>query len=286
MKTNYHSHTRWCDGKGTAEEMVLAAIHKGFDALGFSAHAMWPFGTTYHLQPKAYQLYVEDITSLKAKYAGQLPILLGYEADYFPPLSYPDKAAYAQWGADFLIGSTHFLTNTDGDAPETEGWFEVDAGADAVAQGIERRFGGDGKAAVQCYYDRVRQMLRRGGFTILGHADLIRKRNGILRFFDENDAWYKSEIEATAIEAARAGVIVEINTGGIARGAMNDVYPSADFLSRLGKRGVPVMINSDAHHGDHLGVGYDLAEQRARDAGYHGTVYLDSAGAVRDNPFP
>ena len=29
MKTNYHTHTTWCDGKDSPETVVLAAIEKG-----------------------------------------------------------------------------------------------------------------------------------------------------------------------------------------------------------------------------------------------------------------
>ena len=28
MKTNYHTHTTWCDGKDTPEAVVVAAIEK------------------------------------------------------------------------------------------------------------------------------------------------------------------------------------------------------------------------------------------------------------------
>ena len=42
MKANYHTHTTWCDGKDSPEAVVLAAIGKGFAAIGFSSHAMLP----------------------------------------------------------------------------------------------------------------------------------------------------------------------------------------------------------------------------------------------------
>ena len=42
MKTNYHTHTIWCDGKNTVEEMILSAMEKGFDAIGFSSHSTYP----------------------------------------------------------------------------------------------------------------------------------------------------------------------------------------------------------------------------------------------------
>ena len=36
MKQNLHTHSIFCDGKDTIEEMTLEAISKGFDILGFS----------------------------------------------------------------------------------------------------------------------------------------------------------------------------------------------------------------------------------------------------------
>ncbi len=38
MLANYHTHTTYCDGKNTPEEIVLCAIEKGFTSIGFSGH--------------------------------------------------------------------------------------------------------------------------------------------------------------------------------------------------------------------------------------------------------
>ena len=111
-------------------------------------------------------------------------------------------------------------------------------------------------------------MLKAGGFEIWGHPDLIRKRNGILRLFDENESWYKEELQLTAKAAAKAGVIAEINTGAIARGAMDDTYPSEYFLTLIYEAGVPVCINSDAHDTKNLDCAFDRAIEKAKNAGY------------------
>ena len=39
MISNFHTHTTFCDGTGTPEQMVVSAIEKGFDVLGFSSHS-------------------------------------------------------------------------------------------------------------------------------------------------------------------------------------------------------------------------------------------------------
>ena len=41
--TDFHTHTRFCDGKNTAEEMVNAAIRLGLSKIGFSCHSFTPF---------------------------------------------------------------------------------------------------------------------------------------------------------------------------------------------------------------------------------------------------
>ena len=46
MLTNYHTHTTFCDGKSTVEEIVLSALAKGFDAIGFSGHGFTTFDYT------------------------------------------------------------------------------------------------------------------------------------------------------------------------------------------------------------------------------------------------
>jgi histidinol-phosphatase (PHP family) len=277
LKTNYHTHTTFCDGKDSPEKMVQTAIEKGFDILGFSAHSIYPLENEWHLDVKQYTEYAETIAALKAKYRGKIEILTGYEVDYLPPLCVPNRKTYAALGAEYIIGSVHYIT-TDRKGEENTAfptdYFTVDGPVEEVAHGIETIFGGDGKKAVQTYFATEREMLRHGEFDIAGHLDVIRKRNSVLHFFDESEDWYKREIEATAESAAHSGIIVEINTGGIARGAIDDTYPSADFLRELKKHDVPVMINSDAHEAAHLDAAFDLAKKRATDAGYRETVYL------------
>ena len=42
-KANYHTHTKYCDGKNTVAEMTKAAFDKGFTHLGFSGHGYTDF---------------------------------------------------------------------------------------------------------------------------------------------------------------------------------------------------------------------------------------------------
>ena len=282
-KINLHTHSTFSDGKNTAEEHVLAAIEKGFTVLGFSEHSLHPLNpdfysavdSLWHMPVADFNEYVAAIGELKQKYADRIKILLGFEADYFvrPGIgsAIPDRAAYSQFKPDFLIGSVHFINRP-------EGFFTVDHKVEIVQENLRRLYSKpdgsiDGKQVVCDYFEAERAMLKAGKFEILGHPDLIRLRNEPLKFFDENESWYKEELKLTAKEAARAGVIAEINTGAIARAMMEDSYPSAQFLEYLFELGVPVCINSDAHRCEFLDAAFDLAAQKAKRAGYKELTY-------------
>jgi histidinol-phosphatase (PHP family) len=67
--------------------------------------------------------------------------------------------------------------------------------------------------------------------------------------------------------AARNGCVVEVNTGGLARGK-EVLYPEPWIVEELNTRNVRMMVNTDAHAPDHLGFGYDRAFDLLRDGGY------------------
>jgi len=234
MKANYHTHTTFCDGKNTPEEMVLAAIGKGFDELGFSSHS------EMLKDPAA---YVAEIRRLAEKYRGRIRILCGIEADWPCPL---DLSPY-----DYVIGSVHFVPSPDGAR------VCVDESPEVLSAGIRDRFGGSAEAFVRAYFAAEREMVAAGAFTFVGHPDLVRKFNAKHPYFDEGSAWYREELVKTADAIAASGKPVEVNTGAISRGWMDDAYPSAEFRALLRERGVRFLLSSDAHSADALDCAFD-----------------------------
>ncbi|MBQ7974646.1 MAG: hypothetical protein IJ300_03045 [Clostridia bacterium] len=47
IKQNLHTHSLYCDGKNTLEELTEAAIERGFSSIGFSGHCYTPFDSSY-----------------------------------------------------------------------------------------------------------------------------------------------------------------------------------------------------------------------------------------------
>ena len=103
MKQDFdlHMHTTYCDGKYSAEEMVLAAIEHGLKTVGLSGHSFTWFDTSYCMSLEDTQAYIEEVNSLKEKYADRIRVLLGTELDYWADI---DTAPY-----DYLIGSSHYV---------------------------------------------------------------------------------------------------------------------------------------------------------------------------------
>ena len=258
--SNFHTHTQFCDGANSIEENVLAAKKCGLYALGFSSHAIRPFSDDWHVKIEQFDEYCTKVRKI-AQQNENLLIRLGFEADFIPGITAPTFENYAKFNTDFLIGSVHFVYNG-------RGIFEADDSQEAVAKGINEFYDGNAKNAVERYFEQEREMLKKGGFSIIGHADLIRKPNANERFFREDESWYKEQLRLTADEIKRAGVVAEINTGGIARKKLKTPYPSREFLSMLFERGVPITITSDAHSANKIDFAFEDARKLAKDVGY------------------
>ncbi|WP_256729273.1 histidinol-phosphatase [Treponema parvum] len=278
MITDYHTHSTFCDGKDSPASMAESAFRKGVSVFGFSSHGMYPFSSPWHIPSKDYAAYCNEIRRLKAEYEGRMDILLSFEADYISGICTPSMESYKLFKPDYLIGAVHFLQTQ-------EGIFAVDGSAENVKAGIEKHFKGNGKAAVCEYFSLQREMLCKGDFTVWAHPDLVRKRNSVLNFFSEDESWYKDELYATAKEAKKAGVVAEINTGAISRGAMDDVYPSSQFLSILHDHGIPVTFSSDSHEKGTIAFAFDRAAKAAKKAGYTEVVYIDRDKNIKSMAF-
>lgn len=251
MKSNYHTHSTFCDGRNTPEEMVLAAIEQGFDTLGFSSHAMFPTKEDYTLDPARAAEYVATIRALGAKYKDKIRILCALEADYVPGLTDPDWSRYASYGLDYLIGSVHYAVAPDGAR------VAIDHTPQILFDGVRDHFGGDFRKLIETYLASVRTMATTYDFDIVGHPDLYRKFNTKHPFFDEGADWYAAAIAETAEVLAKSGKIVEVNTGAIGRKWFDDAYPSPAFRDLLRARGVRFVLDSDCHRTDQIDSGFD-----------------------------
>ena len=146
---------------------------------------------------------------------------------------------------DYVIGSVH---RVDGE--------EVDRATD---QTIYERW--DTYDLYDAYYANVREAALSGRFDVLGHPDLIK----IFRRFPKKDI--TEMLEETADAVAESGIVVDVNAAGL-RKPVGEIYPSKKFLEMFHRRGVPIILSSDAHAPDEVAAGYDKSLKLVHDVGY------------------
>ena len=127
---------------------------------------------------------------------------------------------------------------------------------------------GDGIAMARDYYLAYASMMRARRPQIGGHFDLLRKWNKAFRLFDEAHPMYR-KYALHALEAAyESGVILEVNTGGMARYGAESPYPSEWQLGAWHEMGGEVILASDCHFAPDLLSHYNDAILLLRRIGY------------------
>ena len=166
-KSNYHTHTHYCDGKNSPREMVQGALSLGFESLGFSGHQFSEPDKDYAMGPEAEENYKKDILELREEYRDKINIYLGIERDYCSEVT-P--------GFDYVIGSCHHIEK-DGE------WICVDYSPEYTENAVREYFGGDYMEYVRTYYDLVSHVLEKTEGQIVGHFDLVSKFNRGNKYF-------------------------------------------------------------------------------------------------------
>lgn len=274
--TNYHTHTKYCDGTENAEAYLRAAMEQDVRAIGFSSHAPMPVNATWTLTPEDFGDYVAEMGRLRAQYRDKASqhgteVFVGLEIDYLPGVSWWDTMGNALRQLDYTIGAVHFVDQfADGR------FWEISEDQNTFARGLKKIFKGDVKAAVSRYYELLRWMIMLENPDIVAHLDLIKLPNTGNVFFLETDSWYRIEVEKTLKVIANMGSIVEVNTRGLYSGKCLDLYPSQWILEKMLAKGIPVTLSSDAHSPVELTTGFSFAANILQKIGYtHTAVLLD-----------
>ena len=174
---------------------------------------------------------------------------LGIEIDFVPGKEERMDLDATALPYDYVIGSVHRV-----------GGDEVDRATD---QSIYERW--DTYDLYDAYYANVRKAALSGRFEVLGHPDLIK----IFRRFPDGDI--TGMLDETADAVAESGIVVDVNSAGL-RKPVGEIYPSRELLEMFHRRGVPIILSSDAHAPGEVGMGYEKSLPLVRDVGYREVV--------------
>ena len=228
MIANYHTHTYRCHHAiGEDEEYVLSAIKMGLKTLGFSDHSPWRYHSSFiprmRMELKDFDDYVKSVLRLKEKYADQIKILLGVEAEYYPEYMDWFKDFKKEYQLDYVIFGNHFYPDD-----EKGHYF----GRSCDDDDFLRR-----------YVQNAIEGLKSGLYSYLAHPDLFMRSRD---YFDEECL---KASKAICSYAKEHDVILEYNLEGLRNGSFGYElgYPCPDFWKIAKEYQVKAIVGVDAH---------------------------------------
>ena len=197
--------------------------------------------------------YLDDIDlaafqEAREKYR-DVELRLGIEVDFVPGKEEQMDLFATALPYDYVIGSIHRVGGEEVDRAEHQEVYET----------------WETYELYEAYFKNVREAALSGRFEVLGHPDLIK----IFRHFPDRDI--TPILEETADAVAESGIVVDVNAAGL-RKPIGEVYPSRRLLEMFHRRGVPIILSSDAHAPDQVALGYDKSLKLVCDVGYREVV--------------
>jgi len=249
MFIDLHNHSLYSyDSNRNMEDIVLEAIEKRVDILGFSDHLDFNEGDPGNeYYNGCHQL--KEFDSLKNKYSSKITLHLGIEASL--EKSYEEKIlnVFDKFPFSYKIMSAHFVKGT-----VISDWIkEIEKDADNIDD-----------ADYSPYFASLKSISQFKAFDILGHIDYYKKYSKFLRhdiIFEKHKKDYTEILKRIIGE----GKTIEINSSGL-RHKCREQFPSDSILAlykELGGR--TVSTGSDSHsRGDvafHFNEVYNIIEK-------------------------
>lgn len=242
-KYNFHTHTQFCDGKSTMEDMASYSCDAGLEFLGFTPHSPINIESPCNMRFDSVDEYLAETNCLKEIYCGRMEILTSMEIDFLSPDFGPHIDYFQKLPLDYRLGSVHFV-------PTQEGYLvDCDGRAEKFLKNLKEHYNNDLRYVVEKYFEQVLTMLEYGGIDILGHLDKIAQNASVVDPDIENQAWYEALIDDVISHAESSDTILEINTKYYSD--KNRFFPHIKWWDKLHKCGCPA-VNSDAHYADRI----------------------------------
>lgn len=251
-RVNLHSHTQFCDGRSTMEEILAAARREGFRVWGFTPHAPISIPSPCNMKPEDVPRYMAEVERLRSVYP-EITILAGMEVDYLNEDEGPATDKVRSYGVSYVIGSVHFIADQQGV------YRDIDGSPESFARNVEKYFGGDLDYVVRTFWEQTRNMIAQGGFDIIGHIDKIGRGASAVRAGIEEEPEYLRMARDTIEMAIDSGIAVEINTKHYSREGR--YYPNPRFWKRLVDAGITIPVNTDTHRAAEVSAGLNDARK-------------------------
>lgn len=244
---NFHSHTQFCDGRASMEEMTHAAIDCGMSHYGFTPHAPIACPSPCNMSREAVKPYLDEFHRLKDTHSQDIDLYVGMEIDFLSRDFGPHIDYFQRLDLDYRLASVHFVPTQDGVPVDCDGSFE------RFKCRLHDAFHDDLRYVVEKFYEQELTMIELGGFDVLGHFDKIGHNASLARQDIEEQHWYQALIDDVISLAHDRRLIVEVNTKAFDQ--HNRLFPNARFIEKVINANIPIIVNSDAHYPDKINAG-------------------------------
>lgn len=234
-----HSHTEFCDGRAQMEAFARRAVADGFEVYGFSPHSPVPIESSCNMTAENAERYSAEFDRIAKEHGREVTFLKSMEIDYLGPNRVAFQDYCSRFDLDYAIGSVHFIPAINGQEVDIDGRFE------RFRERMARYFNNDIHYVVNTFFDRSLEMVREGGFDIIGHFDKIGHNADHFSPGIEGEGWYQRRLNELIEAIIASNLIVEINTKALAE--HNRFFPTQGLWRRLADAGVRMVVNSDAH---------------------------------------
>ncbi|MCL2697291.1 MAG: histidinol-phosphatase HisJ family protein [Oscillospiraceae bacterium] len=257
IDTHVHSSFSF-DGENTPREMAEQAARLGLTAMTFTEHIdVDDYRNTYYRQSTLIPVAAVEIPPLKEEYKGR--INLGFGAEIGQYLRKPELAEslIKDLKLDFVIGSAHVV-------PGYKDCYYLDYHKT------------NPRELLRLYFGEILELAEKGNIDVIGHLTYplryITGRDGIVVNLSE----YADIIRDICITAAKRGIGLEINTGGIRRQNYGKADPELEYVKMFREAGGEIItIGSDAHRTCDIAANFKEGAEIAKAAGFKRIAYFE-----------
>ena len=257
--TNFHTHTTFSDGSADLPLMLATAKKLKLSHLGFSDHAPVPFSTSWSMKEHRLSEYFQLIESFRNKSSEDLTLFTGLEVDFISGIQGPHTYAPS---LDYTIGAVHFLI-----PPGEEKPLALDDSKEGFRELTKLYYQDNLDSVAKHFFETLREMILTDPPDIVAHFDYVKRYMTQDEYrWCEEQAWFSPIVEEILDGVVSRNCIVECNTAGW-HNTISEQYPSSKVLKMCKEKNVRMMINSDAHHPDHILRDFDKARDLLKESG-------------------
>lgn len=264
MIIDSHVHTHYSHGDSEVYRMVMEAIKRQIQNLGFSEHFHYDYMTdlgrpTVGGKPvdgtlfDDFKLYYRAVEQAKLDFADKIDIRVGVEVDFVESKAddikatlvvkpflhdYKEKNPDRQFEFDFIMGATHFIGQP------------LKYFSDYKSQGDDW--------LIDEYFKSVEDCVKSGLFDIIAHPEMIKY------FVDKDFEDYRPRVVTLVNLMVQYGVAIDVNTDYLKNPVTKLVEPERlnpgiEMLKLCHEKNVPLVLGSDAHAPGKLAENFDVA---------------------------